>query len=301
MTLLATKLPTAALPERIVAAWDAFAARSNPLMVVVAASLALTVPAVMLHGAPTENGTVVSIAGIPIGGAGSPLIAHAPAALSVVLAALLVYWLLRRLDASVPAALFGVALLLACPLTVPAAASVSAEMPLATLVFFAFCLWWDGRRSLSATRWLVIAGALVAALLLGDSQPTTSTFVSSGAVGAFARILGDALPAVLGAAAYMLARGYDVDDAADTGRARSGFMAAVACYAVASTVFVLLWPGGTGRYYVPAVLVLCVLGGLGYDRLRERFPSVAAPILFLTAVFIVRALAYSLGVPHWFA
>jgi hypothetical protein len=37
-------------------------------------------------------------------------------------------------------ALFGAALLLACPLVIRAEASVSAELPLAMLLFLAFCL-----------------------------------------------------------------------------------------------------------------------------------------------------------------
>ncbi len=299
MTLLATKLPPAAIPERIIAAWNTFAARSSPPLVVIAASLVLTLPAMIFHGDAAPDGAAVSIAGFPIAGPTGTFIAHLPAGFSVVVAALLVYWLLRKIHASAPAALFGVALLLACPLAVQAAATASAELPLAALLFFAFCLWWDGHQdgSSSAARWLVIAGALVLALLLGDSRTTTSTFVSSGAVGAFARILGDALPAVVGAAAYLLARGYDVADRSVTGFARPGFMTSIACYVVVSAVFVLLWPGGIGRYYVPAVLALCVLGGLGYDRLSERFPSIVALLLLLTAGFIVYALACSLGVP----
>jgi Dolichyl-phosphate-mannose-protein mannosyltransferase len=298
MTLLATKLPPAAVPERIVAAWNAFAARSSPPAVVVAASLALTVPGIVFHPNAADDGAVVSIAGLAIGGPGGtfgPIIARLPAALAVLFAALLIYRLLRQLSASAPAALFGVALLLACPLVIRAQASVSAELPLAALLFFAFCLWWDGHEneSISVVRWLVTAGVLVLAFLLEGPRPTSPTFFSAGAGGAFARILGDALPAVLGAAAYLLARGYDADDASDA--RPGGFMAATACYAVASAVFVLLWPGGMGRYYVPAVLALCVLGGLGYDRLRTRFPTLVAPFLLLTGGLLIYGLLYAFG------
>jgi hypothetical protein len=110
------------------------------------------------------------------------------------------------------------------------------------------------------------------------------------------RIFGDALPAVLGAATYLLARGYGIAGSPGAGFVRPGFITATAGYALASSVFVLLWPGGMARYYVPAVLQLCVLGGLGYDLFSTRLPLVIAPLLLLTAGILAYALLYSFGV-----
>jgi hypothetical protein len=301
MTLIATKPPPLAFPERVIATWNAFAARCNPPIAIAAAAAALTVPAMIFHAGAPEDGLTVSIAGYAIAGPtgiAGHMIARMPTALSVLLACLLTYWLLRRLSASVPAALFGAALLLACPLVIRAGASVSAELPLTLLLFLAFCLWWDGQEqgSISPARWLAIATALLLAFSLQGPHTASSTFVSAGAPGAVMRILGDALPAVCGAMAYLLARGYEVDGTPGAGCVvRPGFIAAVACYAAASAVFVLLWPGGMGRYYVPAIPALCVLGGLAYERLDTRLPVVIAPLLLMTVALLGYALFHSLG------
>jgi hypothetical protein len=300
MTLIATKPPPIAFPERVIATWNAFAVRSNPLVAIAVAAAALTVPAMIFHRNASEEGLGVSIAGFAIvgpAGIAGHIITRLPTALSVLFACLLIYWLLRRMSASVPAALFGVALLLACPLVIRAEASVSAELPLAMLLFLAFCLWWDGQEkgSMSATRWLATAAVLLLAFSLQGPQAASSTFVSAGAPGAVMRILGDAFPAVLGAMAYLLARGYGGDDAPGVRLDRPGFMAAVACYAAASAVFVLLWPGGIGHYYAPAVLALCVVGGLAYDLLDTRLPLIAAPLLLLTAALLGYALLHAFG------
>jgi hypothetical protein len=301
MTLIATKPPPLVFPERIIAIWNAFAARCNPPIAIVAATAALTVPAMIFHGNASEDRLAVSIAGHAIGGPAGmagPIITRLPTALSVLIACLLIYWLLRRMSASAPAALFGAALWLACPLVVRAEASVSAELPLAMLLFLAFCLWWDGQEkgSMSAARWVANGAVLLLAFSLQGPQSASSTFVSAGAPGAVMRILGDAFPAVFGAIAYLLARGYEVDGTHGTGVVRPGFIAAVACYAAASAVFVLIWPGGMGRYYVPAVPALCVLGGLAYDLLDTRLPLVVAPLLLLTTALLGYALLHSFGV-----
>jgi hypothetical protein len=300
MTLLATKQPPAAFPERIVAAWNAFAARSNPPIVILAIWAALAAPAAIFGGRASEDSVAVSIAGAAIVGPAGALghvVARLPTAFSVLFACLLIYRLLRRMSASVPAGLFGVSLFLACPLVIRAEASVSAELPLAALLFFAFCLWCDGqdKGSMSALRWLAIAAVLALAFSLKGPQPANPTFISAGAPGAIMRILGAALPAVLGAMAYLLARGYGVNGAPGSGLVRPGFIMAVGWFMIASAIFVLLWPGGMGRYYVPAVLALCVLGGLGYDLLGARLPLIVAPLLLLTAALLSYALLCSFG------
>ena len=288
MTLIATKPPPLVFPERVIATWNAFAARCNPPGTIVAAAMALTVPAMIFHGNASEDHLAISIAGHAIAGPAGiagPVITRLPTALSVLFGCLLIYWLLRRLSASVPAALFGAALLLACPLVIRAEASVSAELPLGMLLFLAFCLWWDGqdKGSMSTVRWVATGAVLLLAFSLHGPQAATSTFVSAGAPGAIMRILGDAFPAVFAAVVYLLARGYRADGASGNGSVRSDFIVAAAWYAAASAVFVLLWPGGTGRYYVPAVPLLCVLGGLGYDLLKAHLPLAAALMLLATA------------------
>jgi hypothetical protein len=301
MTLIATKPPPIAFPERVVATWNVIAARCNPPIAIAAAAAALTVPAMFFHTGAFEDGLTVSIAGHAVAGPvgiGGHRITRLPTALAVLFACLLIYWMLRRLSASVPAALFGAVLLLACPLVIRAEASVSAELPLALLLFLAFCLWWDGQEqgSISSARWLAIAAALLLAFSLQGPQTASSTFVSAGAPGAVMRILSDALPAVCGAMAYLLARGYDANGAPGAGFVvRPGFIAAVACYAAASAVFVLLWPGGMGRYYVPAIPALCVLGGLAYELLDTRLPLIVAPLLLLTAALLGYGLFHSFG------
>ena len=153
-------------------------------------------------------------------------ITRLPTALSVLFGCLLIYWLLRRMSASAAAALFGAALLLACPLVIRTEASVSAELPLAMLLFLAFCLWWDGQEkgSMSAVRWVATGAVLLLAFSLQGPQPSSSTFVSAGAPGAVMQILGDAFPAAFAAIAYLLARGYGVDGAPGAGFVRPGFM-----------------------------------------------------------------------------
>jgi hypothetical protein len=300
MTLIATKPPPLVFPERVIATWNAFAARCNPPIAIVAAVVALTMPATIFRGNASEDHLAVSIAGHPVAGPAGiagHVITRLPTALSVLFGCLLIYWLLRRMSASAAAALFGAALLLACPLVIRAEASVSAELPLAMLLFLAFCLWWDGQEkgSMSAVRWVATAAVLLLAFSLQGPQAASSTFVSAGAPGAVMRLLGDAFPAVFGAVVYLLARGYGVDGAPGAGFVRPGFIVAVACYVAASAVFVLLWPGGMGRYYVPAVPALCVLGGLGYDLLDARLRLVVAPLLLLTAALLGYALLHSFG------
>jgi hypothetical protein len=199
MTSLADTLRTSAIPERIVAAWNAVATRWNPLALIVVAWAALTMPLVFFRGYNSDDGLAVSIARtaledgewvVPhmfnlrkverptllswiIAAISAPfssvsqITARLPVVLFLLFGCLLIYALLRKVAASVPAALFGVALFLACPVM------ITADLPLAVLLFFAFFLWWGGneRGSISFGRWLAIGFVLALAGLLKGPQP----------------------------------------------------------------------------------------------------------------------------------
>ena len=188
MTSLAATLHTSALPARIVAAWNAAAARWNPVGVIVIAWAVLSVPLVFFRGYTAHEGLAVSIArtaletgdwltphmynvrfverptlqswiiaaiSAPFGDV-NQITARLPSVLFLLLGCALIYWLLRRVAASVPAALLGVALFLACPLVMRSYVMITADLPLAVLLFLAFALWWSGyakERSASAAGW----------------------------------------------------------------------------------------------------------------------------------------------------
>jgi len=76
--------------------------------------------------------------------------------------------------------------------------------------------------------------------------------------------------------------------------AHSTLIKALVCYAFTCSVIVLFWPGGTAlRYFFPAVLPICVLGGIGYDVLATRRPAFIATMLTTTMVFLAYGLVYS--------
>jgi 4-amino-4-deoxy-L-arabinose transferase-like glycosyltransferase len=191
--------------QRIVAAWNAFAARINPYAAIVVACAALTGPLIVFRGYNADEGLAVSIArtaiedgewivphvfnlrwverptllswiiaaiSAPLGGV-SQITARLPIALFLLLGCVLIYLLLRKVAASVPAALFGVALFLACPLVIRSSVLITADLPLAVLLFLAFYLWWGGNAtgSIGAGRWLVIGVVLALAGLLKGPQP----------------------------------------------------------------------------------------------------------------------------------
>ncbi len=55
------------------------------------------------------------------------------------------------------------------------------------------------------------------------------------------------------------------------------FILALSCYAFACTFVILFWPAEVNpRYILPMVLPLCVLGGIAFDALSERWPAVVA-------------------------
>ena len=69
--------------------------------------------------------------------------------------------------------MFGVALFLACPLVIRSSVLITADLPLAVLLFFAFYLWWGGNEqgSIGFARWLAIGVVLAFAGLLKGPQP----------------------------------------------------------------------------------------------------------------------------------
>ncbi len=55
------------------------------------------------------------------------------------------------------------------------------------------------------------------------------------------------------------------------------FVLALSCYAFACTSVILFWPAEINpRYILPMALPLCVLGGIAYDALAERWPALVA-------------------------
>ena len=205
MTSLAERLHASSIPERIVAAWNAAATRWNPIATIVVAWAVLTGPLVFFRGYNSDEGLAVSIArtaledgewlvphmfnlrwverptllswiiaaiSAPIGGV-NQFTARLPIVLFLLAGCLLIYALLRKLNASVAAALLGVALFLACPLVIRSNVMITADLPLAVLLFFAFFLWWTGyqQRALGFGRWLAIGVVLAFAGLLKGPQP----------------------------------------------------------------------------------------------------------------------------------
>ena len=203
MTALADSLRN--VSPRVVAAWNALATRCNPYAAIVVACAALTGPLIVFRGYNADEGLAVSIArsaiedgqwvvphvfnlrwverptllswiiaaiSVPFGGV-SQITARLPIALFLVFGCVLIYLLLRRIAASVPAALFGVALFLACPLVIRSSVLITADLPLAVLLFFAFYLWWGGNEqgSIGFARWLAVGVVLAFAGLLKGPQP----------------------------------------------------------------------------------------------------------------------------------
>ena len=190
---------------RLVGAWNALATRYNPFALIALACAVLTGPLILFRGYNSDEGLAVSIARTALEGGEwlvpyvfnmrwverptllswiiaaisapfghvSQITARLPVALFVLFGGVLIYLLLRRVAASIPAALFGVALFLACPLVIRSSVLVTADLPLAVTLFFAFYLWWSGNEegSISVGRWLVIGVVLALAGLFKGPQP----------------------------------------------------------------------------------------------------------------------------------
>lgn len=194
-----------AAAERVVAIWNAFATRWNPVVVIVATWAVLTAPLVYLRGFNSDEGVAVNVAryalqdghwitpylinlrfverptllswiiavlSVPFGHV-SQFTARLPVILFVLGGCLLIYAILRRVSASIPAALLGVALFLACPIMLRSFVMTTADMPLAVLLFLAFVIWWDGYDGdrISVSRWAAIGGVLALAGLMKGPQP----------------------------------------------------------------------------------------------------------------------------------
>ena len=205
MSTLALRLRASPIPARIVAAWESIALRWNPLAVIIVAWAVLALPLVVFRGYYAHEGLAVTIARMaletrdwvtpylfnirfverptlqswiieavsaPFGGV-SQITARLPSAVFLLCGCLLIYALLRKVAASVPAALLGVALFLACPLVIRSYVMVTADLSLAVTLFFAFYLWWSGNEkgSISIGRWLAIGVVLAFAGLFKGPQP----------------------------------------------------------------------------------------------------------------------------------
>lgn len=211
----AARLRVFSLATRVVASWNAIAARWHPIAVIVVACAVLAGPLVFFRGYNSDEGLAVSIARTALED-GDWLVPHMfglrwverPTLLSWIIAALsapfgqvsqvsarvplvlfllggclLIYFLLRKVAAGVPAALFGVALFLACPLVIRSYVMITADMPLAVLLFLAFVLWWDGyaHGPIGFARWSAIGGVLLLAGLLKGPQPLAYFALGIGA------------------------------------------------------------------------------------------------------------------------
>ena len=208
MTSLAGGRPVA-IAQRIVAALTAVGTRWHPVAVIVVAWAVLALPLVFFRGYNSDEGLAVSIARTAVEdgdwlvphmfnvrwierptllswiiaaisepfGEVSQIAARLPIALFLLVGCLLIYFLLRKVGAGIAAALFGTALFLACPLVMRAYVMITADLPLAVLLFLAFVLWWDGaakgsiKGSIGLSRWIAIGVVLALAGLLKGPQP----------------------------------------------------------------------------------------------------------------------------------
>jgi 4-amino-4-deoxy-L-arabinose transferase-like glycosyltransferase len=198
---------TSAIAARIVAWWNTVSTRWSPVALVVGAWTVLTLPLVFFRGYNSDEGLAVIIARTALEdgywlsphtfnirfverptllswimaaisepfGQVSQVAARLPVALFLLLGCLLIYALLRKVAASIPAALFGVALFLACPLVMRSYVMITADMPLAVLLFLAFVLWWHGhaRGAVGYGRWLAIGVVLALVGLMKGPQPVS--------------------------------------------------------------------------------------------------------------------------------
>jgi len=198
---------TSKVAERLVATWNALATRWNPIAVIVVTCGVLTAPLVIWRGFHSDEGVALAVArsavedgywitphlyntrfverptllswiiaavSAPFGSV-NQFTARIPIILFLLAGCLLIYSVLRRVSASVPAALLGVALFLACPIVIRGYVMPTADMPLAILLFVAFFVWWtgyDGGR-ISLGRWAAIGGVLALAGLMKGPQPVS--------------------------------------------------------------------------------------------------------------------------------
>lgn len=196
-----------AAAARLVATWNRFATQWDPIAVIVATCAVLTVPLLFFRGFHSDEGVAVTaarsavedgywitphiyntrfverptllswiIAGVsaPFGSV-NQFTARLPIILFLLAGCWLIYVVLRRVSASIPASLLGVALFLACPIVIRAYVMPTADMPLAILLFVAFVVWWDGYNGgrISMGRWAAIGIVLALAGLMKGPQPVS--------------------------------------------------------------------------------------------------------------------------------
>ena len=120
---------------------------------------------------PTLLSWIIAAISLPFG-IPTQVTARLPIILSVLGGALLIFGFLKP-RVSQPAAVFGALLFLACPLVLRYYVTVTADLPLAVVLFAAFVLWWNAaeKHQLTITRWVVIGLVLAVAGLLKGPQP----------------------------------------------------------------------------------------------------------------------------------
>lgn len=187
-----------------IAWWSRIATNQNPVVLIIAAWALLVLPLVYFRGFNSDEGVAITVArtaihdghwltphmfnerfverptllswtiaaiSLPFGNP-TQLTARLPIVLALLGGCLLIFGMLKRV-ASVPAALFGAALFLACPLVLRSYVMTTADLPLAVLLFLAFVLWWNAfeSRRLTIRRWIVIGIVLALAGLMKGPQP----------------------------------------------------------------------------------------------------------------------------------
>lgn len=198
---------TSKVAERLVAIWNALATQWNPVGIIAVTCGVLTAPLVIWRGFHSDEGVALAVArsavedgywitphlyntrfverptllswiiaavSAPFGSV-NQFAARIPIILFLLAGCLLVYSVLRRVSASVPAALLGVALFLACPIVIRAYVMPTADMPLAVFLFVSFVVWWNGYSDgrISLARWAAIGGVLALAGLMKGPQPVS--------------------------------------------------------------------------------------------------------------------------------
>ncbi len=73
------------------------------------------------------------------------------------------------------------------------------------------------------------------------------------------------------------------------------FILALSCYGFAGTSVILFWPAEINpRYILPMVLPICVLGGIAYDALSERWTAlVASSISIVVGLLGIRDVSFN--------
>src|SRR5262249_19784448 len=101
----------------------------------------------------------------------------------------------------------------------------------------------------------------------------------------------ETLPAMAVAVPFLVARQTNSERPV-----RRNFVLALGCYAFACTFVVLFWPAEVNpRYILPMVPPLCVLGGLAYDPLSEKSPSLIAADICVIVALLAYAGVHAFG------